>query len=122
MPPEDVLNDAVEIVVGPGPEPLLPLPTIGRNIRSCLPPHAKVACGVKDGVREYVTEFLGFLTSECSDRMRRQNRKTITAQDVLLSVEAVGFAGFVPDLRRHDNETRLKRAHDLRKARASSCT
>lgn len=52
-------------------ETLLPIANISRIMKRILPAKAKVAKESKDIIREYVTEFIQFLTSEV-----RQNEKT----------------------------------------------
>ncbi|SBS84104.1 CCAAT-box DNA binding protein subunit B [Plasmodium ovale curtisi] len=59
-------------------ETLLPIANISRIMKRILPASAKVAKESKDIIRECVTEFIQFLTSEASDRCLRERRKTIS--------------------------------------------
>ncbi|KMZ99382.1 CCAAT-box DNA binding protein subunit B [Plasmodium vivax North Korean] len=82
-------------------ETLLPIANISRIMKRILPASAKVAKESKDIIRECVTEFIQFLTSEvraASDRCLRERRKTISGEDILFSMEKLGFNDYVEPL------------------------
>ncbi|GAB66736.1 CCAAT-box DNA binding protein subunit B [Plasmodium cynomolgi strain B] len=82
----------------PDSETLLPIANISRIMKRILPASAKVAKESKDIIRECVTEFIQFLTSEASDRCLRERRKTISGEDILFSMEKLGFNDYVEPL------------------------
>ncbi|ANQ08305.1 Ccaat-box dna binding protein subunit b [Plasmodium coatneyi] len=84
--------------IKPDSETLLPIANISRIMKRILPASAKVAKESKDIIRECVTEFIQFLTSEASDRCLRERRKTINGEDILFSMEKLGFNDYVEPL------------------------
>jgi len=60
-------------------------------MKQALPANAKVAKEAKDCIQECVTEFIGFITSEAADRLAKEDRKTITENDLVDSMRALGF-------------------------------
>ncbi|SCM01420.1 CCAAT-box DNA binding protein subunit B, putative [Plasmodium chabaudi chabaudi] len=85
-------------------ETLLPIANISRIMKRILPAKAKVAKESKDIIREYVTEFIQFLTSEASDRCLNEKRKTINGEDILFSMEKLGFNDYVEPLSEYLNK------------------
>uniref|UniRef100_A0A6V3INM4 Transcription factor CBF/NF-Y/archaeal histone domain-containing protein n=1 Tax=Lotharella globosa TaxID=91324 RepID=A0A6V3INM4_9EUKA len=77
------------------PDRLLPIANISRIMKQALPANAKVAKEAKDCIQECVTEFIGFITSEASDRLAKDDRKTITGNDIIDSMRALGFNDYL---------------------------
>ncbi len=77
------------------PERLLPIANISRIMKQALPQNAKVAKDAKDCIQECVTEFIGFITSESSERLARNDRKTITGDDIIDSMRSLGFEDYL---------------------------
>ena len=42
-----------------------------------------------------MSEFIGFITSEASDRLTEDKRKTITGDDIIEAMKALGFDNYV---------------------------
>ena len=42
-----------------------------------------------------MSEFIGFITSEASDRLSEDKRKTITGDDIIEGMRALGFDNYV---------------------------
>jgi len=74
---------------------LLPIANIGRIMKRVLPNHAKMSREAKSSIQECVTEFIGFITSEASDRLLEDKRKTITGDDIVDSMRALGFDSYM---------------------------
>jgi histone H3/H4 len=55
--------------------------TCSRIMKKVLPDHAKMSKEAKAALQECVSEFIGFITSEASDRLMEEKRKTITGDD-----------------------------------------
>jgi len=70
---------------------LLPIANISRIMKRALPTNAKMSKEAKACIQECVSEFIGFITSEASDRLVEDKRKTITGDDVIDSMKALGF-------------------------------
>ena len=60
-------------------------------MKQALPANAKIAKDAKDCIQECVTEFIGFITSEASERLAKDDRKTITGNDIIDSMRALRF-------------------------------
>ncbi|XP_011402600.1 PREDICTED: uncharacterized protein LOC105312008 [Amphimedon queenslandica] len=76
----------------------VPINNISRTMRNCVPKSGKVSKDAKECMQECVSEFIGFLTSEASDRCIDEKRKTITGDDILFSLSTLGFDCYVDTL------------------------
>ncbi len=74
---------------------LLPIANISRIMKRVLPEQAKMSKEAKSAIQECVTEFIGFITSESSDRLIEDKRKTITGDDIVESMKALGFDAYM---------------------------
>eukprot|EP00656_Telonema_subtile_P000456 TRINITY_DN10208_c0_g1_i4.p1 TRINITY_DN10208_c0_g1~~TRINITY_DN10208_c0_g1_i4.p1 ORF type:complete len:180 (+),score=38.74 TRINITY_DN10208_c0_g1_i4:275-814(+) len=82
-----------------------------------LPANAKIAKDAKETVQEALSEFISFVTSEASDRCSAEKRKTISGEDLIHSLDMVGFESYTAclgsylrnfrDVQRHQNEAKL---------------
>ena len=77
----------------------LPIANISRIMKKALPTNAKVSKEAKETVQECVSEFISFVTSEASDRVQTEKRKTITGDDVLFALSTLGFERYVEPLK-----------------------
>jgi hypothetical protein len=48
-----------------------------------------------------VSEFIGFITSEASDRLLEEKRKTITGEDLIEAMRALGFEQYLAFLQNY---------------------
>ncbi|KAF7144950.1 hypothetical protein RHSIM_Rhsim04G0012600 [Rhododendron simsii] len=76
----------------------VPTANITRVMRRVLPPQAKIADDAKETVQQCVTEYINMITSEANDRCHREERKTITADDILWAIERLGFDNYAGPL------------------------
>ncbi|KAJ8765077.1 hypothetical protein K2173_010556 [Erythroxylum novogranatense] len=76
----------------------MPIANVIRIMRRILPPHAKISDDAKETVQECVSEYISFVTGEANDRCQREQRKTITAEDVLWAMGKLGFDDYVEPL------------------------
>jgi len=67
-------------------------------MKRSLPPTAKVSKEAKETVQECVSEFISFVTSEASDKVQSEKRKTVTGDDVLAAMTSLGFDKYVEPL------------------------
>lgn len=70
---------------------LMPIANVIRIMRKILPPHAKISDDAKETIQECVSEYISFITGEANDRCQREQRKTITAEDILWAMNKLGF-------------------------------
>ncbi|WOL06413.1 hypothetical protein Cni_G15147 [Canna indica] len=69
----------------------MPIANVIRIMRRVLPAHAKIADDAKEMIQECVSEYISFITSEANERCQREQRKTVTAEDVLWAMNKLGF-------------------------------
>ncbi|XP_031479840.1 nuclear transcription factor Y subunit B-1-like [Nymphaea colorata] len=76
----------------------MPIANVIRIMRRILPSHAKISDDAKETIQECVSEYISFVTSEANERCQREQRKTITADDVLWAMRKLGFDDYVEPL------------------------
>ncbi|OWM83321.1 hypothetical protein CDL15_Pgr012802 [Punica granatum] len=76
----------------------MPIANVIRIMRKILPPHAKISDDAKETIQECVSEYISFITGEANDRCQREQRKTITAEDVLWAMSKLGFDDYIEPL------------------------
>ncbi|XP_052289194.1 nuclear transcription factor Y subunit B-9-like isoform X2 [Citrus sinensis] len=76
----------------------MPIANVIRIMRRILPPHAKISDDAKETVQECVSEYISFITGEANERCHREQRKTITAEDVVWAMGKLGFDNYVEPL------------------------
>mmetsp|Transcript_5152 Transcript_5152/g.12595 ORF Transcript_5152/g.12595 Transcript_5152/m.12595 type:complete len:100 (+) Transcript_5152:438-737(+) len=81
------------------PDKYLPTANIARIMKKGLPDNAKCAKDGKDTIQECVSEFVSFITSEASDKCKREKRKTVNGDDVLWAMTTLGFDSYVEPLK-----------------------
>lgn len=79
-------------------EEYMPVANIIRIMRRILPSQTKVADDAKETIQECVTEFISYITSEANARCHNECRKTITPEDVVAAMGALGFHAYVHPL------------------------
>lgn len=77
----------------------MPIANISRIMKRVLPEHAKLSKESKECIQECVTEFFLFITSEAAEKCDNEKRKTITGEDLLVSMETLGFDNYLQPLR-----------------------
>lgn len=95
-------------------ERLLPIANVGRIMKQSLPPNAKISKEAKETMQECVSEFISFVTSEASEKCRKERRKTVNGDDVCWALEALGFDDYSGPIRRY-----LHRYRELEVERAN---
>ncbi|RWR83384.1 transcription factor LEC1 [Cinnamomum micranthum f. kanehirae] len=76
----------------------MPIANVIRIMRKVLPTHAKISDDAKETIQECVSEYISFITSEANDKCQREQRKTITAEDVLWAMSKLGFDDYIEPL------------------------
>lgn len=82
-------------------ERLLPIANVGRIMKQILPQNAKISKEAKETMQECVSEFISFVTSEASEKCRKERRKTVNGDDICWSLAALGFDDYAEPLRRY---------------------
>uniref|UniRef100_A0A7N0UCR0 Transcription factor CBF/NF-Y/archaeal histone domain-containing protein n=1 Tax=Kalanchoe fedtschenkoi TaxID=63787 RepID=A0A7N0UCR0_KALFE len=76
----------------------MPIANVIRIMRKILPSHAKISDDAKETIQECVSEYISFITSEANERCQQEQRKTITAEDVLWAMSKLGFDDYIEPL------------------------
>ncbi|XP_014506750.1 nuclear transcription factor Y subunit B-5-like [Vigna radiata var. radiata] len=80
---------------------LLPIANVGRIMKQILPPNAKISKESKETMQECVSEFISFVTSEASEKCRKERRKTVNGDDICWALASLGFDDYADPLRRY---------------------
>lgn len=84
----------------------MPIANVIRIMRRILPSHAKISDDAKETIQECVSEYISFITGEANERCQREQRKTVTAEDVLWAMGKLGFDDYVEPLTAYLNRYR----------------
>ncbi|XP_020236419.1 nuclear transcription factor Y subunit B-1 [Cajanus cajan] len=76
----------------------MPIANVIRIMRRILPAHAKISDDAKEMIQECVSEYISFITAEANERCQQEQRKTVTADDVLWAMEKLGFDDYARPL------------------------
>ncbi|XP_027772814.1 nuclear transcription factor Y subunit B-1-like isoform X1 [Solanum pennellii] len=76
----------------------MPITNVIRIMRKILPPNVKISDGFKLMIQECVSEFIGFITGEANNCCQLDQRKTITAEDLLRAMDRFGYDDYVETL------------------------
>lgn len=77
----------------------LPVANVARIMKRVLPEDAQVAKEGKEAVKECVSEFISFVTSEASARCKKVRRKTVSGEDLICAIETLGMTHYVEPLK-----------------------
>ncbi|GKV31521.1 hypothetical protein SLE2022_166040 [Rubroshorea leprosula] len=80
---------------------LLPIANVGRIMKQTLPPNAKISKEAKETMQECVSEFISFVTSEASEKCKKERRKTVNGDDICWAMGTLGFDDYTGPLRRY---------------------
>ncbi|KAG4929325.1 hypothetical protein JHK82_046389 [Glycine max] len=78
---------------------LLPIANVGKIMKQILPPNAKISKESKETMQECVSEFISFVTSEASEKCRKERRKTVNGDDICWALGSLGFDDYAEPLR-----------------------
>ena len=70
-------------------------------MKSAVPSTAKISKEAKECVRECVSEFISFITSEAAEKCQLEKRKTIGGEDILYAMSSLGFEQYAETLKIH---------------------
>ena len=76
-------------------ERFLPVANISRIMKQALPPNAKISKEAKEQMQEWVSEFISFITWEACEKWKLDKRKTIAGDDVLYSLNILGYEKYM---------------------------
>ena len=73
----------------------LPISNISKIMKNYLDENMKISKEAKEMSEDCVTEFICFITSEASDKCKREKRKTVNGQDIITVMKHLGFDNYV---------------------------
>jgi nuclear transcription Y subunit beta len=78
---------------------LLPIANVGRIMKQILPQNAKIP---KETMQECVSEFISFVTSDASEKCRKERRKTVNGDDdICWALGTLGFDDYAEQIRKY---------------------
>eukprot|EP00903_Cladosiphon_okamuranus_P009801 g9318.t1 len=77
----------------------LPIANINRIVKRRLPYNAKVAKEAKETTQECVSEFICWITADASDKCQDEKRRTINGEDIITSMNTLGFYDYIEPLK-----------------------
>ncbi|KAJ4722205.1 Nuclear transcription factor Y subunit B [Melia azedarach] len=80
---------------------LLPIANVGRIMKQILPANAKISKEAKETMQECASEFISFITSEASEKCRKERRKTVNGDDICWALGTLGFDDYAGPIRRY---------------------
>ncbi|KAK8585815.1 hypothetical protein V6N13_050785 [Hibiscus sabdariffa] len=80
---------------------LLPIANVGRIMKQIVPPNAKISKEAKETMQECVSEFISFVTSEASQKCRKERRKTVNGDDICWALATLGLDDYEVPLKRY---------------------
>ena len=69
----------------------IPLSTLSYIMKDCVPDELKISKESKECMQECVKELIMFLTQEASEICKAAHKNTITGEDLIAAMEALGF-------------------------------
>ncbi|PQQ04550.1 hypothetical protein Pyn_21222 [Prunus yedoensis var. nudiflora] len=76
----------------------MPIANVICILRHILPPHAKISNDAKETIQECVSEYIAFITGEANERCQREQRKTVTVEDILWAMGKLRFNNYIEPL------------------------
>ncbi|CAN0910611.1 Nuclear transcription factor Y subunit B-6 [Linum grandiflorum] len=76
----------------------MPTANITRIMRQILPDNSKITDDAKQAVTKSVSEFIRLITGEANDRCQSEQRRTVTADDLICSMYNMGFDDYARTL------------------------
>ena len=72
----------------------LPISNLSKIMKMHIHENTKISREAKELVEECVNEFICFVTSEASEKCKKEKRKTINAEDILTVMKHLGFDNY----------------------------
>nr|GLL45381.1 nuclear transcription factor Y subunit B-4-like [Ipomoea trifida] len=64
-------------------------------MREAIPRSARIAEEAKETVQKWVTEFIHYVTAKANERAKQERRKTVTTEDLIWAMRALGLGSYV---------------------------
>ncbi|KAI5187233.1 nuclear transcription Y subunit beta [Nematocida homosporus] len=70
---------------------LLPVANVAGIMKKSIPGSAKISKDAKEMMQRAASEFIAFITCKAQDLCKIEKRKTLTGEDLVLSMEHLGM-------------------------------
>ncbi|KAI5171031.1 nuclear transcription Y subunit beta [Nematocida sp. LUAm3] len=70
---------------------LLPVANVSGIMKKSIPGSAKISKDAKEMMQRAASEFIAFITCKAQDLCKVEKRKTLTGEDLVLSIEQLGM-------------------------------
>ncbi|KAI5192171.1 nuclear transcription Y subunit beta [Nematocida sp. AWRm77] len=70
---------------------LLPVANVAGIMKKSIPPTAKISKDAKEMMQRAASEFIAFITCKAQDICKIEKRKTLTGEDLVLSMEQLSL-------------------------------
>ncbi|XP_049343085.1 nuclear transcription factor Y subunit B-9-like [Solanum verrucosum] len=84
----------------------LPMANVTRIMRGILPTNAKINDGSKESVQKLGSYYINRITKKAKERCNREQRKTVTAEDILWAMNKMGLTNHAGLLAQYLNRYR----------------
>lgn len=82
-------------------------------MKQALPDNAKISKDAKEIIQECVSEFISFITSEACTKCIGEKRKTISGEDVLHSLNILGYEKYMEALNLYNSKYKTVMKHEI---------
>ncbi|XP_031098245.1 transcriptional activator hap3-like [Ipomoea triloba] len=89
----------------------IPLSTVLKIMREAIPRSARIADEAKETVQKCVTEFIHYVTAKANERAKQERRKTVTTEDLIWAMRALGLGSYAEELTDFITDYRAKHVH-----------
>ncbi|KAF9589289.1 hypothetical protein IFM89_022359 [Coptis chinensis] len=80
------------------PNLYLPMKNVKRLLQKFLPNNANISDDASNAIQACVSEYIKIVTSNANEHCQQEQRRTVTAEDVLWAIQELGFLNFVDPL------------------------
>nr|GLL45383.1 nuclear transcription factor Y subunit B-4-like [Ipomoea trifida]GMD82876.1 nuclear transcription factor Y subunit B-9-like [Ipomoea batatas] len=80
-------------------------------MREAIPRSARIADEAKETVQKCVTEFIHYVTAKANERAKQERRKTVTTEDLIWAMRALGLGSYAEELTDFITDYRATHVH-----------
>jgi histone H3/H4 len=85
----------------------LPKATIAKIVKEVLPDDIKCSSDARDIILNCCIEFIHLLSSEANEYCEKENKKTISAEHIVKSLQSLGFETYIKDVKQAQDKLKI---------------
>eukprot|EP00029_Vermamoeba_vermiformis_P008354 TRINITY_DN3883_c0_g1_i1.p1 TRINITY_DN3883_c0_g1~~TRINITY_DN3883_c0_g1_i1.p1 ORF type:complete len:198 (+),score=38.36 TRINITY_DN3883_c0_g1_i1:37-630(+) len=85
----------------------LPKATIAKIVKEVLPEDIKCSSDARDIILNCCIEFIHLLSSEANEYCEKENKKTISAEHIVKSLQSLGFESYIKDVKQAQDKLKI---------------